>query len=408
MARHRSTFGTVRQRSSGRWEASYWHDGTLHRAPVMFDSRDQAEDWLAEVRTEIRRGRWIDPDAGATPFREVANEWLAAGLDKRPSSVARDRAIIENHLAPVIGDQAIDSITKADVQALVRRWTDQKAASTVGRMYSCLRAILAFAVESDMIERTPCRGIRLPQATLVKRPSLTADQLDSLAAALGPDLAPFLWCGAELGLRWAEVAGVTVGCLDLLTGTLTVSAQLGRNGELAEPKSRDSHRTLSLSQSLREDLAGLLHRRGLTGADQDALVFVTEDGAPLNYSNWRQRTWLPACEAAALRGLRFHDLRSLSATELVRSGVDVKTTQRRLGHSSPKVTLDLYARFSTAADREAAETLATRLRTARTSRPIAPKTADVAEATENTPSDQEVCGRWATRTPDLSRVKAAL
>jgi integrase len=106
---------------------------------------------------------------------------------------------------------------------------------------------------------------------------------------------------------------------------------------------------------LLERLAAVLERRGLTAADGDTLLFVAGGGEPLNYTNWRRRTWLPACEKAKLPHLRFHDLRSLAATALVAAGVDVKTAQTRLGHSSPQVTLALYARTTVAADRKAAD-----------------------------------------------------
>ena len=84
-------------------------------------------------------------------------------------------------------------------------------------------------------------------------------------------------------------------------------------------------------------------------------MFVSAEGQPLHYSNWRRRIWVPACEAAGLSGLRFHDLRSMAATALVASGIDVKTAQARMGHSSPSVTLGIYARATAEGDRAAAE-----------------------------------------------------
>lgn len=72
-------------------------------------------------------------------------------------------------------------------------------------------------------------------------------------------------------------------------------------------------------------------------------------------SIWRRRVWLPACATADLRGTGFHDLRRASATAPVAGGVNVKTAQDRLGHSDPRLTLDLYAQVTTAADREAAD-----------------------------------------------------
>jgi integrase len=45
----------------------------------------------------------------------------------------------------------------------------------------------------------------------------------------------------------------------------------------------------------------------------------------------------------------------MAATALVAAGVDIKTAQTRLGHSSPSVTLGIYARATEQADRLAAE-----------------------------------------------------
>ena len=54
---------------------------------------------------------------------------------------------------------------------------------------------------------------------------------------------------------------------------------------------------------------------------------------------------------------RFHDLRHLSATEMVGQGMDPRTVASRLGHADPSVTLRVYAHALEARDREAAEGL---------------------------------------------------
>jgi integrase len=64
-----------------------------------------------------------------------------------------------------------------------------------------------------------------------------------------------------------------------------------------------------------------------------------------------------AYERAGLPGLRFHDLRSLAASVLVASGINVKTAMTRLGHASARTTLELYARAHDDADVEAAQSV---------------------------------------------------
>ena len=55
-----------------------------------------------------------------------------------------------------------------------------------------------------------------------------------------------------------------------------------------------------------------------------------------------------------LPAVTFHALRHTHASALIASGVDVVTISRRLGHSSPKVTLDVYAHLFRSTDRSAA------------------------------------------------------
>jgi integrase len=83
---------------------------------------------------------------------------------------------------------------------------------------------------------------------------------------------------------------------------------------------------------------------------------------PLDYSRWRARIWNPAREIARLPELVFHDLRSIAATAHVAERVPVSVTQARLGHSSSRMTLDVYARATSEDGRLAAEAVGARIR----------------------------------------------
>ena len=244
---------------------------------------------------------------------------------KRASSRARDLSILNSHVLPVLGAHAIGGVTRHDVQALVDGWADHQAPSTVGRQYSCLRALFAYAEATDRLTRSPCsrdqaaawspcratdsRRRRARTAGRRARRRSGADDVGGRGARTP------LGRGRRADRRSTRHAG--------RQGRHRSPAP--RNGQLEPPKSAAGVRTFAVPAWLLEDLAALLSRRGLTAADGDALVFVSPDGAPLDYTNWRRRTWLPACKAAGLAGLRFHDLRSLAATALVASGADIET-----------------------------------------------------------------------------------
>jgi site-specific recombinase XerD len=52
-----------------------------------------------------------------------------------------------------------------------------------------------------------------------------------------------------------------------------------------------------------------------------------------------------------------HDLRHTFATIALQNGVDIKTVSGMLGHFSAGFTLDTYAHVTTAAQKEAADTI---------------------------------------------------
>ncbi len=337
-----------------------------------FTTRRDATTWEAEQRTAKARGAWIDPRAGArTTVAEVAEEWLRSP-GKRASSVTRDEIALRRHVLPTLGRRPVGSIARADLQRLVSQWGDM-APSTVHRTFSTLRAVVNYAVDRELLLRSPTIGVRLPTVEAIERRIPTPEDVAALAETVGPDYEPMVWIGAVLGLRWGEVAGLRVGRLDFLRSTLLVAEQLtrGEAGRMvsSEPKSAAGRRTVTVPGWLMGRLGEHLARRGLTGADTDAFVFVTATGQPVRYSNWRRRVWNPAAAAVGLGnvtqnggrqrydGIGFHDLRRANATALVAEGVDIKTAQTRLGHSNPRLTLAIYAQATSEGDRAAAERL---------------------------------------------------
>jgi integrase len=329
-----------------------------------FDSLRDARAYESAELNRRNRGEWIDPRRASTTFGVVAAEWLDSNPAKRGSSWVRDEIALRLQLLPAFGKIPVSRVDKAGIQRWVNERARERAARTVKREYGVLRAVLAFAVDRDLIARTPCRGIKLPAIEPVVRHVITAEALEALADELGPNLGPMAYVGATLGLRWGEVAGLRIGRLDLLRNEIKVVEQVvrGRGGRstLGPPKSHAGRRTMTMPVWLSEMLAEHLRSRGLTAADADRFLFEWPSGGHLTYSTWR-KTWLRAVDRAGLpKGFGFHDLRRANATGLVADGVDVRTAQTRLGHADVRLTLELYAQATTEADRAAAERVGAR------------------------------------------------
>ena len=87
------------------------------------------------------------------------------------------------------------------------------------------------------------------------------------------------------------------------------------------------------------------------------LIFPNEAGQPLNHSNVVSRYFEPALTKAEIGKIRFHDLRHTYASLMIEQGENIKYIQSQLGHSSPTVTLNVYAHLMKKVNQEAARRL---------------------------------------------------
>ena len=81
-------------------------------------------------------------------------------------------------------------------------------------------------------------------------------------------------------------------------------------------------------------------------------IFGSLNGSPLDMHNVERRE-LPKClQVAKLREIRFHDLRHSTASLLIQQGAPLAYVKDLLGHSSIKVTVDIYGHLVPGANRQ--------------------------------------------------------
>jgi len=98
------------------------------------------------------------------------------------------------------------------------------------------------------------------------------------------------------------------------------------------------------------------HVSAFVRPDPEGLVFSSDRGAPLRQSNFRDRHWYPAVQAAGVERMRFHDLRHFAGTLATVSGATIREVQARLGHASPAAAYR-YQHVLESRDAEIAERL---------------------------------------------------
>ena len=340
-------FGRVRRLPSGRWQARYpGPDGVDRAAPQTFGSKSEAEVWLALKEAEIRRGDWLDPEAGKVRFGDYATSCVNDHVLK-PRTAELYQGLLKNHLAPAFGNVDLGDIREADI----RRWRKERLDTgrrqarpfgpvTVAKAYRMLHAIMNTAVEDGLIRRNPCRIKGAGQEHSQERPVIPVGTLLRLLDELPPRYRALLLLATFANLRFGELAGLRRGQLDLDACAVRVAvstAELG-DGRLIDddPKSAAGRRTVAFPREIVPELKW--HMECFAQAGDNGLVFVGPKSGRLRRSNFR-KFWNRARAAIGLDELHFHDLRHTGNTMAAAQGASLRELMERMGHSSTRAAL---------------------------------------------------------------------
>lgn len=203
--------------------------------------------------------------------------------------------------------------------------------------YTALHVAMGKAVALHLVPYSPMDGVEKPDHTPVRTAILTVEQLPAyLSAARSVPSWPLLLLMATCGLRRGEALGLTWAAVDWQAGTLAVTQQrgrvAGRGMQTAALKTGASARVLPLAGPVARELAAWR-------AGQAVLTRWVLDTTPERLA----RDHAAALDAAGLPHVTLHGLRHSMATAAAETGAPIKLLQGVLGHSSYKLTADLYA-----------------------------------------------------------------
>jgi integrase len=355
----RRRFGSIRRRSSGRWQASYIApDGLRRYAGGTFDRKGDAERWLSVVESEILRGQWLDPLLSAVSLEEYTSAWIR-DRHLRPRTRENYQDAWRLHIKPFLGSKQLRDITPQ----VVRGWRTRLRESgcgepTVAKAYRLLRAVLNTAVDDGLISRNPCRIRGADRTKTPERPVATVLQVYALADAVGARFRALILLAAVSGLRWAELVGLRRGDLDLASSAIRVPRRVAelRDGAMDEgpTKTAAGLRTVALPEVVVDELQD--HLAIFVRPEAAALLFTGAQGGRLRRGNFRRAVkWAEACVAAGLsEGFHFHDLRHTGDHLASRAGASTRELMYRMGHASERAAL-IYQHATQERDRQIAQ-----------------------------------------------------
>jgi integrase len=352
--KNRESRGTVTlDKRTGRYRASYLHEGERHYAPMTYSARVDARAFNEAAFKAIEKNTWKHPKtATAETFGLYAATWIAQrtnskGLPLRPTTVAEYSRQLEKGLSEFAGDQ-ISTITPARVATWHKKRRDV-GMSAAGAEARFLRAIMNSAVEDRIIDFNPVPAkLTKTSSGQTHRPPTLAE-LATLVENMDERHQLGVLIAAYGGLRLSEWRGLRRRDLALVDGRYMISVTrqalyVFRKGwTVGPPKSAHGIRVVALPSHLTDAVDAHLAAR--VASFPDSLLFAPAGRSEFLTDSAFTRSWNVARDAAGVRSeVREHDLRSFAASHFVNAGANAFEVRDHLGHAKASTTESHYVR----------------------------------------------------------------
>jgi integrase len=365
--------GSIRAHGAG-WQIKYDlppQDGRrITRYKTVRGSKKDAQRELRRLLSAVDDGSHVEPSrvTVAEYCRSRIAQWQASGSISALTHEGYAR-LCADYIGPHLGAVALQKLTVTDVEGWHNRLRSRIGARSISAAHRLLSHSLKDAVRHGLLVRNVAALESAPRIDQAEVAVIPKERIGELVDNLrGRDLYAVAITALFTGARRNELLALTWADVDLAAGMVRITKALEEtraNGiTIKPPKSAAGKRDVSLPaivlEALRDHRREQLERRMALGAGKptdNALVFgdpVTgRHRSPRNFS----KAWARCATAIGFSGITFHALRHSHASMLIRTGLDIVTISKRLGHAKADVTLRCYAHLVEGNDRVAADAI---------------------------------------------------
>lgn len=236
-------------------------------------------------------------------------------------------------------DMIVSDITPIDIREYKKYLNSKELkTSTKGIIYTALKNIFKFSMKYNGLKINPCDNVdNFKDGEQKQFNFLTVEEFNQVLEQVKKPIHKMIfnllfWTGARVG----EILALTLDDIDTENKIININKTTSNlcTGEYTrKPKTKDSNRIILIDDDLNEMLKiYLMKAKYITG---DKLFTLTRHGL-LTY-------FKTICKKVLNRDCVIHDLRHSHASFLINNGIDVLIISKRLGHSTPTMTLKVYS-----------------------------------------------------------------
>ena len=328
--------GICQRKGRDGWWVRIFHNGRerWHRC----DTKSQAKALYGRRKAEIREGTYF-PEKFRQSQDVTLRAWIAQYKAGITSPGLRNMHHYGTFWSKLLGRRLLTDLTADELRHVQVRMLakGKRTPQTINRYFAGLRRILNLAIAEGKLTTNPVKGVKFFHEPQGRLRFLSDGEITRLRETMTPEHWALVAFALETGLRLNEQFKARWDCVDLDQGILTIP--LSKSG-------RTRHVILSE--------AALAILRRLPSWMHSAYVFPSPRhiGEPIQGRHFVVKVYEPALKRLGIVGATWHTLRHTFASRAVMAGVDIRTVQELMGHSTITMTMR-YAHLSPAHLREA-------------------------------------------------------
>lgn len=260
-----------------------------------------------------------------------------------------------NPIIPNIGHIKLSKLCPMDIQKVINKILAENHPVTAKQFKLTIKQIVKQAIIEGFITRDITTNLQKIKSNEPEKKPLSQFEMNCIKKAdLTEKERLFIDIMYYTGIRRGEALALKLSNIDLKNRVMHITNSLDISDNTAiikEPKSKAGYRDIPIPDKLFSEL------RSYMGGRKTQLLFTAQNGGYVTRSSYR-RMWesivkktkavadaeLSSTAISAERAINFtpHTFRHTYATNLYYSGVDIKSAQYLLGHSTLDMTLKVY------------------------------------------------------------------
>lgn len=332
---------------------------TIHLDPKRSESVQRAEAVRQTIEWQTDYDRRIVSAEKEPTLKEYAEEWKDSYCRRKglqETTIKNYTDLLNGRIIPKLGKLKLRDVTPRELNRFFAALKKDGLSGTYQKKYhALLRIIFKSAVQEGLLYANVINRVTPPKKDTKERPCYSTEQVALLVDAL--DKEPLKWRAMGLlllntGMRRGEAVGLNWADIDMQAETVAINKSAayvhGKGQYIKEPKTKSGNRSIKVDRKTIEALQDWKReqnqerlRQGSRWIDEGA-VFTQRNGKRMAVESPTQ--WFnKMLKKNGLPHLNAHGLRHTTATQMITNGADVVSVSKRLGHSRPSTTMDIYA-----------------------------------------------------------------